>query len=395
MSTQTHQLKEIYEKKTQLLFYGATISKEFYGQMKDLGTDFYKGRKGGAGPAGGRYFVFENNSPVNVALYGHKSEQSHLVLNKVLDQDPQDEGYYYVELLNQKTGEVFRKLRLVPVPEEYNKATNLDGTINRQIALIHAEDVLASTIVQKCKYWRDGTRCKFCAIELSLLDKNTIERKSPEQLLEAIRTAKPMGLCKHIVLTSGTLNRPDKGAEYYIDVVSKIKQEFPILPIHIQIEPLEDISYLKKLKGAGVDTIGIHLEIPDDSLREEYCPGKSVIPKFEFEKYWEKAVELFGRGQVTTFILIGFGEEKDETIKYIDKVIRMGVLPVIVPAREIVGTQFHPTNQYNLFKTVLDAASKQLIEHSLNPESNKAGCGRCEGCSSLNDGFRYFSEKSG
>ena len=51
-------LKQIYYLKIRLLINGLRIDKQFYETMKKRGIDFYRGRKGGAGPAGGRYFIF-------------------------------------------------------------------------------------------------------------------------------------------------------------------------------------------------------------------------------------------------------------------------------------------------------------------------------------------------
>ena len=57
----SEKLKVIYLKKIDLLANGLKISDSFYKSIEKFGIDdFSKGRKGGAGPAGGRYFLFEN-----------------------------------------------------------------------------------------------------------------------------------------------------------------------------------------------------------------------------------------------------------------------------------------------------------------------------------------------
>ncbi|MBD3353570.1 MAG: radical SAM protein [Candidatus Lokiarchaeota archaeon] len=389
----TEKLKEIFELKTDLLLHGLRISESFYRTMKKRGNDFYKGRKGGAGPAGGRYFLFLNGSVANVSLYGHKSEQSHLILEKVLEEDKSHPRYLYVEIVDNLSNKHFTDIRLIPEREKYNQMDNLENTINKQIALIHADSVLATTIVQTCKYWREGKPCKFCGIELSLKNRNTIKRKSAEQLIKAIKDAKEQGLCKHVTLTSGTLDTPQKGAKMYIEVVHKIKDIFPDLPIHIQIEPFEDKSLLQTLKEVGVDTIGIHLEIPDDEIRREICPGKARIPRSEFEEYWKESVSVFGHGQVSSFILVGFGEDIDQLIQYLGKMISLGVIPVIVPVRENINTSITSEITTSQMLNIYTATAKHLIKNNLDPLQTKAGCPLCGGCSALNDAYKYIQSQ--
>lgn len=389
----SEKLKVIYLKKIDLLANGLKISEIFYESIKKFGVVFSKGRMGGAGPAGGRYFLFENESLVNVPLLGSKSEKSYLVLREIVREDPNKKGYYYCRILNEKTGESYDDLRLVPSPDEYNTTENEGGLLNKQIALVHGTSCLASTIVQKCKHWREGKQCQFCGIELNLKNGKTTKWKTAEQLIDAIESAKNYDLCDHITLTAGTLDTEDKGAENYIEVVSKIKNKFPDLPVHIQIEAFMDDTLLKRMKEVGVDTIGIHLEIPDDDLRKKYCPGKAETPREVFEDLWKKGVEIFGKGQVSTFILIGFDENIDKLIEYIDKIISWGVVPNIMPVRQILNTNLDvKLTNYEDMQRINSAAAESFIRHGLNPLKNKAGCIRCSGCSAINDAYKYYSE---
>lgn len=383
-------LKDIYYWKTDLLVNGLKISEDFYDSIKPFEPEFYRGRKGGAGPAGGRYFIFENGSIVNVSLYGSNSENSYLVLEKIINEDPQNKGYLYVQIYNSKTKEYFSRLRLIPVFSEYNLTMNTAGIPNSKIALIHGNSVLASTIIQKCHYWEECTRCRFCGIEFSLKDNSTIEIKTAEQLIHAIRDAQKLGLCEHITLTSGTTQPFIQSIEHYIDVVSGIRQQFPTLPIHIQTEPVEDSNLLQKLHDAGVNTIGIHLEIIDDVIRKQICPGKSITKKAQYEACWKKSVEIFGKGQVTSFILTGFNEDINQTKEYVDFMVRLGVIPVIVPVRQIQGNMI--VNDWSFDKNIeiINVVAQAFIKNKIDPRNTKAGCAKCGGCSSIIDAYSYF-----
>ena len=242
-------LRNTYHWKVVLLLNGVRITEKFLKKIQQYESSFNKGRKGGAGPAGGRYFMFENGSVVNVALWGPQSEHSHLLLEDIIGYSETNPKNLKCEILNTETqGKLI--LDLIPIPSSYNSEENLDGTINKQIALVHGKNCLSSTIVQKCRYWGENTACAFCGIEFSLQDKSTIERKTAEQLIHTIDNASEQNLCSHMTLTMGTLSKPDKGAENYYEIVSKIKENYPDLPIHIQVEPFEDTSKLHALKNS-------------------------------------------------------------------------------------------------------------------------------------------------
>ena len=68
----------------------------------------------------------------------------------------------------------------------------------------------------------------------------------------------------------------------YLEVIKDIRKSYPSIPIHIQIEPMNDIAWYSKIHTAGANTIGIHLEILDPEKRKEICPGKNIIP---YDKY--------------------------------------------------------------------------------------------------------------
>ncbi len=383
-------VKDIYLQKVNLLLSGLRITQKFLDTIRQYSDgEWQKGRKGGAGPAGGRYFLFKNGSVVNAGLWGPQSEQSYLLLEDVRGFSTTNPTNLIVTVRNSKTEQLF-EVELIPTHEEYNNGENLSGTVNKQIALVHGTTCLASTIVQKCRYWGEEKACAFCGIEFSLNDKTTIEKKSSLQLLHAISDATAQGLCNHMTLTMGTLSSEDKGVEKYVDIVTSIKKQYPNLPIHIQIEPFDDINKLMELKKAGVDTIGIHLEIPNDLLREKYCPGKFETPRSTYEEFWKKSVDIFGKSQVSTFVLVGFGEPLEELIDYCDKLIKIGVVPNVMPVRQIVGTNldFHPIS-YDDLVLLYDSIALSFLKYDMDPRTNKAGCIRCMGCSAIIDAFEY------
>ena len=371
----------ILKKKTELLCKGIFLDDTLIDHYKSQGIEIEYGRKGGAGPLGGRYFLFEDEKTlVNVALW-NDPKRTNLVLKEMKD------GYFSV--YDKRERGHFCKLKLVKNPEYYAEGYETsDGTPMKKVALVHGVDCLATTIYQKCKYWACGEACKFCGIELSLKQGSTILEKTAEQIIEVIAQAKKEGRCSHMTLTSGTSGEA-KGAKRYIDLLKGIRKEYPDLPLHIQIEPMEDFSYVAKLKKAGADTIGVHLEILDDFLRKIITPGKAKIPMDYFKKCWKQCIEIFGKNQVESFILTGFGESPEDLIGELEEVIKIGVIPFITPVRAIPSVKSSlPIMNHNTLLEIYSRAAKLMKEHGVNPLEHKAGCVRCGGCSAISEAYK-------
>ncbi len=364
--------------KTELLCKGLFLDKELITIYKEQGIEIDFGRKGGAGPLGGRYFILENNKTlVNVALWD-KKEKSNLLLGE-------KKGDFF-KVYDNKNKRFFGNLRLVKNPQFYSQQTS-DGISMKKIALVHGIDCLASTIYQKCVYWACGEPCTFCGIELSLQYDTTIEEKNAKQMSEVITAAKKEGRCSHMTLTSGTDENIDKGANRYIELLKEIKANHPNLPLHVQIEALDDLSYINKLKEAGADSIGIHIEVLDKTLRKVITPGKCSISYDVFEKNWKHAIEIFGKNQVSSYILTGFGESKLDFESNLEKVISIGVIPYITPVRSIPGKKDLPITSYGELLEIYRKVAKLMKQYGVNPFENKAGCVKCGGCSAIKEAY--------
>ncbi|MFW9818857.1 MAG: radical SAM protein [Candidatus Thorarchaeota archaeon] len=367
--------------KTELLCKGLYLDKDFINKYKEQGIEIDFGRKGGAGPLGGRYFILEDNKTlVNVALWNTK-EKTNLILRE-------NKGEYF-EIYDSTKNRSFGKLKLVKNPRFYTQKTS-DGIEMKKIALVHGFDCLASTIYQKCVYWACGEPCAFCGIELSLKYDTTIEEKNAEQMSEVITAAKKEGRCSHMTLTSGTDENIDKGANRYIELLKGIKTNHPDIPLHVQIEALDDLSYINRLKEAGADSIGIHIEVLDESLRKEITPGKYGISYEVFEKNWKHAIEVFGKNQVSSYILTGFGESKEKFLKDLENLIAIGVIPYITPVRSIPGQKDLPATNHRELLEIYKFAAKIMKQHDVNPLDNKAGCVKCGGCSAIKEAYIAF-----
>ena len=272
---------------------------------------------------------------------------------------------------------------VVPQPHFYGQ-TGSDGVPYQKIALLHGSDCLATTVFQRCANWKHSQRCAFCATERSLESQATIAQKSPSQLAEVACSAKTTDHVTHMVLTSGTADPPGEEIGYLARCATAIKAAVD-LPLHVQLLPPADLGWMDRLKTAGVDTVGIHLESFDDSVLRKMAPAKAGIGLQKYEAAWKEAVAVFGPNQVSSFLIVGLGESPESIVRGSEFLADLGVYPFVVPLRPIPGTplqDFVPPDP-NVMKPIYTNVADILCRKGLAAGNNLAGCVRCGACSAL------------
>jgi len=330
-----------------------------------------KGRQGGAGPANGIGLVF-GKYQITVPTAGKE------VMRSCYSVQPSEK-----RALIYKDGQPVSEAELIGTPRFYSLKT-ADGVPYNKIALLHGRECLASTVIQTCSRWHGRERCQFCGIGESLSDQATVAVKTPKQLAEVAEAAVRLDKVTHVTLTAGTTANPLNGIKHLADCAQAIK-EATGLPIHVQFEPVEDLSVYSRLRECGVDTVGMHIESFDPEVRKRITPGKAKISEITYFECFAKAVEIFGRNQVSTYIIIGLGENVADTLAGCVRCIEMGVYPFVVPLRPIKGTPFadmappEPDKMISIYHQL----AKVLAKSGLRADKSKAGCVRCGACSVL------------
>ena len=277
-------------------------------------------------------------------------------------------------------------LQVVRRPKFYD-LTTADGVRYEQIARLHGKDVLATTVVQTCIRYAEEERCRFCTIEESLRSGATVAAKTPAQLAEVAAAAVRLDGVKQMVMTTGTTAGPDRGARNLVRSVRAVLAAVPGLPIQVQIEPPGDLAVIDELRAAGAASVGIHVEALDDEVRRRWMPGKGSVPMAEYEAAWDRAVSVFGRNQVSTYLLIGLGEDPDELVAGAARLIERGVYPFVVPFRPMAGTLARrdgvPGPAPSLVRDVSERVAALLRNAGMLGADQKAGCAACGACGVL------------
>ena len=208
--------------------------------------------------------------------------------------------------------DLLAEVSLPPAARFYALST-ADGIPYSKIALLHARRVLASTVLQSCVRYDDRARaCQFCAIGTSLKEGRTLARKTPAQLAEVAEAAVRLDGVEQLVLTTGTPATADRGAAHLAACAAAVKAAVPSLPIQVQCEPPDDFAWFARLRDAGADALGMHLEAVEPAVRAQVMPGKAEVPVERYLDAFAAAVAVFGRGQVSTYLLAGLGDAAGE-----------------------------------------------------------------------------------
>jgi radical SAM protein (TIGR04043 family) len=278
-------------------------------------------------------------------------------------------------------GERLASARPFGRPRYYDLAT-ADGIPYWKIALLHL-DSLASTVIQTCAYWGNGDQCAFCGIAVTLANGRTIAKKTPEMLAEVAVAAKELDGAVDATLTTGTTATPDKGA-LYVARCGQAVREASGLPVEVQFEPPRDLEVIDQVAGLGIASVGIHVETFDPAVLARVAPAKARTGIDGYFRAWERAVAAFGEGKVSTYVILGMGEDPGLTVEGCRRAIDMGVYPFVVPLRPTVGSLMEdlvaPSPEYteSVYRRIVPyLAARGLGAHTA------AGCARCQACSAI------------
>lgn len=329
------------------------------------------GRSGGAGPAEGMTIIIHDRYlNVPTASWYVSSSPYHAVKQEGL-----------VLLYNNDS--CMCEISFPQQPAFYDQKFS-SGLSFQQVALLHGKDCFASTVYQDCRYWNTPQQCRFCGIGLSLKKNTTVLLKNSADLARAAACAAQQDGARHVTLTTGAWQDEARGLKHVCACVSEIKKSSS-MPVHVQVHPPRASKALDLLKSAGADTLGIHVEVGDIRLLADLAPGKAHLGLKAYNDCWKYAVSVFGHNQVSSFLIAGLGETREDFIAMVEHIAALGVFPYVLPLRPIPGTlleRSRPPEPSYMERIYIDTALI-LTKYGLSSSQSKAGCVRCGACSCL------------
>lgn len=158
---------------------------------------------------------------------------------------------------------------------------------------------------------------------------------STHSILRNIENSVDSGKVRRVCIQA--LNYPDVFS-HLVALVKAIKQRAPV-PVSVSCQPLNSDN-IRRLAEAGVDRIGIALDAATEKLFSE-VKGSGVGGSYNWDdqfKQLREAVEVFGKDNVSTHLIVGLGETEKEAAGIIQRCVDMSVLPALFAFTPIRGT---------------------------------------------------------
>jgi biotin synthase len=242
---------------------------------------------------------------------------------------------------------LFGEIGLVKVPscEELDLPQQIRVSIGSAIVLGLLEGKLdaAPTTVYLMTYktGKCTANCGFCPQARNSLSKAELLSRvswppfSTESVLRGIENAAKNGKMRRVCIQA--LNYPDVFS-HLVALIKAIKQRAPV-PVSVSCQPLNG-GNIRRLAEAGVDRIGIALDAATEKLFSE-VKGSAAGGPYNWDgqlRQLREAVEVFGKGSVSTHLIVGLGETEKEAVGIIQRCVDMSVLPALFAFTPIRGT---------------------------------------------------------
>jgi biotin synthase len=121
-------------------------------------------------------------------------------------------------------------------------------------------------------------------------------------------------------------------------LVKEIKKR-SVIPVSISCQPL-NTQNIELLKNAGVDRLGIPLDATTEAIFDK-IKGKGTGNLYSWQNQFsllKEAIAVFGKGNVSTHLIVGLGETEKEAAQVIQRCVDMGVLTGLFAFTPIRGT---------------------------------------------------------
>ena len=280
--------------------------------------------------------------------------------------------------------QIIGSAEILSPPEWYNES--VDGYPITSILTQHNDQVVGS-VYEWCSLFNTGEQCRFCVINKSQKrsELRNIRRKS-ELILKALEKI-PRESYRGIGLNGGMTFSDGRGLEQMIPLIEEIRARIGSVAVAVEMTPPKNLDWINRFADAGGESLMMNLETWDDEIRNNLLPGKAkYCQKESYFKAFERALEILGKGKVSTCFIVG--TEPKETLKEgISKVVDYGVIPSPLAGRyfeNVVDYPFQPNTDWKEFLEIFQFARSKMAKKGLI-SADSAGCVACGMCDIIGD----------
>jgi biotin synthase len=121
-------------------------------------------------------------------------------------------------------------------------------------------------------------------------------------------------------------------------LVKEIKKRSAV-PVSVSCQP-QTRTNMKRLARAGVDRLGIALDAATEQVFDK-VKGAGVGASYRWDDQFHQlreALGVFGKGSVSTHVIVGLGETEKDAARIIQRCCDLGVLPALFAFTPVRGT---------------------------------------------------------
>ncbi len=348
--------------KAKMLCQGVNVDQELQEKLDQQNPS--KVKRGGLS-SGGKFFIIDNEDklPVNAPIY-YKRES----LVKIL---------FINERLVVSDGHDYFPINPIDSPKWYEQDVN--GYPIASIVTAHNLQ-LATAIYEDCALFHRGKPCEFCVMNYSQENLNLVLKSG--ELINQVLKKIPVDQYGGLTLNGGMTFHSGRGMEIIEPVVREIHQQFPELPIAVEITPPEDLDWINKIAEAGISSLMMNLECWDETIRQKTIPGKNQLCSREsYLLAFKRGLDCLGEGKISTCFVVG-----TESIKSLQEGIKEVVLQGVIPSplagryfEDIPDYPFVPDVDWRKFLEIVYFTASELQKQKIT-STDKAGCVACGMC---------------
>lgn len=251
-------------------------------------------------------------------------------------------------------GEPFSRAQYPERPAYFGNRLS-DGTLSDKIIAVAGEETPGFFFYPDCAYFDKGVFCKFCSVKgtRKSVGKEMVSDFSKEQLTEATKLFQktPWRDIPIISITTGTFPDNDAGARYTSDLVRSVYDSLdPKIPIHLLTMPPNDLGIIDEYKQAGVTTIAFNIEVFDESLFKEICPGKEKYYGYKnFVRSFDVARKIFGDYKVFCGFVWGLEPAESTVVGYryfLDRGVSISSNLFHSDPKSVYSNRSHPSKDF-------------------------------------------------
>ena len=151
----------------------------------------------------------------------------------------------------------------------------------------------------------------------------------------ALDSAVKLGKIKRVCIQA--LNYPEVFA--HLEALVKQIKSCSSVPVSVSCQPLNKEN-IQLLANAGVNRLGIALDVATETLFKK-VKGEDAGGNYTWENQFSQlneAIAVFGRGNVSTHVIVGLGETEQQATDIIQRCVDMTVLPALFAFTPVRGT---------------------------------------------------------